>query len=154
MRTQTGELSLKHAYKFYKEKNPKGSKFYVDYKTYSKICYAFNKKVSERIIERGEKITLPYRLSTIRICKQKTNFERLKADFGNFRKTGDKRKMLNEHSDGFMGFFYWNKSRCLIKNKSFYRFIATRDNKRALAKRFKMEDGHKLYAEKDKSFIL
>lgn len=180
MRVDIGELGLKDAYKFYKAKYPKGHKYYCTYQTYAKICKAYNKEISRRMIEEGETIQLPYRLSIMRIAKYQTHgltikqshrlkeltnnldkskseeeeYKRLKSikgrlavDWETYNKTGQWTYHLNEHSDGFQAFFYWQKIKVVVKNKRYYRFIPCRANARRLSKLMKAKDAHKLYPE-------
>ncbi len=149
------ELSLKDAYLFYKSRYPKGNRSFVPKKLYLEICYRYNKELMKLIIEEGESVKLPYRLSVIRIAKRKMDFKKLELDYKHFNVTGKKKYYLNEHSDEYKASFWWQKSKAVVKNRCFYRFIPTRDNKRELAKLLKKKDGgigHMRYAEKDLTF--
>jgi len=135
-------LTLKHIYQYYIKDIPETSKYHLDYKTFRSICEEFNKELSTEILE-GYFFKMPYRLGTIRIKKRKVDLKNLKPDFGLYNESEGlyKNKHINEHSGNYYVRFYWNKNReTIIKNKSPYSFIPTRENKRNLAKLIK-EDG-------------
>lgn len=126
-------LTLKDSYKVYKEKNPKGSKHYVETKVYRSICYEFNKRISNFVLLEAGEFRIPYRLGVLRIRKRKTNMENLRMDFAATKKHGVKLYHLNEHSREYYYRYYWRKSQSIVKNKTAYSFKATRDNTRKLA---------------------
>jgi len=135
-------LTLKHIYQFYIKDIDRNSKYYIDYRTFRTVCEEFNKELSKEILE-GYFFTMPYRLGTIRIKKRKIDIQNLKPDFGLYNKTGLKNKHLNEHSDGYYGRFYWNKRiATIVKNRSIYSFIPTRDNKRSISRLTKADSTH------------
>lgn len=131
-------LTLTHAYKYYQSTIDLSSKYNIPYSVYRNICQDANKELSRMIIEEGYFFKMPYRLGTIRIEKRKIDLNNLKPDFGLFNKTELKNKHLNEHSGNYYVRFYWNKKiATIVKNKSAYCFIPTRENKRTLAKLIK-----------------
>lgn len=132
-------LTLKHIYQYYIKDISEESKYHLDYKTFRNICEEFNKELSKEILE-GYFFKMPYRLGTIRIKKRKVDLKNLKPNFGLYNETDGeyKNKHLNEHSNNYYVRYYWNKRiATLIKNKSAYSFIPTRENKRTLAKLIK-----------------
>lgn len=134
----SGELSTKHFYEFYKEKYKDKVKYKVDNKLFAKILNLYNKKLAKRILS-GEAITLPYRLSVLRIKKCKMNYNNVKYDYHTYNTTGMKVPHLNEHSKDYYVRWYWRKSTCIVKGKRFYSFRPSRENARALAKIIKSD---------------
>lgn len=102
------------------------------------------------MIEEGEQIRLPFRLSTIGIKKYKTNYLNPVFDYHYFNTTGKKAFIINTHSDDYKVYFYWRKDACSAKGKKYYNFNPVRDNSRALAKRMKMKNGHKIYSTRER----
>lgn len=135
-------LTAKHIYQYYIKDYEIDSKFYTDYTTFKGVCSDFNKDVSDRIINDGYFFKMPYRLGTLRIRKRKIKLNNLKHNYGLYNESNGKYKnsFLNEHSGNYYVRFYWNKIKeTIIKNKTPYTFIPTRDNKRNLAKSIKEE---------------
>lgn len=133
----TETLTLTHSYKYYIKDIEPLSKYNIDVKTYKHICITFNTMLSDGIINEDSWIDLPYRLGQLRIKKHKINLDNLKCDFGLYRKTGIKAKHLNEHSGEYYCRFYWNKTKCIVTNKTYYSFIPSWTNKRSLATHLK-----------------
>lgn len=133
-------LTLKHSYDYYIKDIKLDSKYNIEWKTYKSIVGLFNKLVSKAIIEDGFMFKVPYRIGTIRIKKRQNNLDRLKPDWSTYNVSNQeiKNKYLNDHTDNWYARFYWSKSKdSIIKNKTLYSFIPTRDNKRYLSKLLK-----------------
>lgn len=124
-------VTIRDFYKKYLEENPVGSEDYVDYKTYSTICCAFNSKASERLLE-GQEVRLPHLMGILSIVKRKQSFKKLYVDWEQTKKHDTKVYHLNEHTREYYFKFKWKRSR--VDNVSAYSFIPSRSNKRALAK--------------------
>lgn len=133
----TPSLTLTHSYMYYIKDIGALSKYNIPAATYKAILNTFNALLSIHIIEEDSWVDLPYRLGQLRIRKRKVNLDNLKCDFGLFRKTGIKAKHLNEHSGEYYCRFYWNKTKCIVVNKSYYSFIPSWTNKRKLAAHLK-----------------
>jgi hypothetical protein len=103
----------------------------IDHKRYKTIVYAVNKRIMEGV-RNGEEFTMPYRLGSIRVKKQKVNLNNLRIDFKYFNETGIKKKYLNEHTGGYYFFYKWAKTLADVKNKYYYTFFPTRANKKSL----------------------
>lgn len=129
-------LTLKDVYKVYKTKF-KDTKYELEYKIFRSICETFNKYIMDSIIDEGYFFKLPYRIGIMRIKKHKVNLDNLKKDYGLYNKSDGKFKNghLNEHTNNQYVRFYWSKfyTDNMVKNKTYYSFIATRTNKRRLA---------------------
>jgi hypothetical protein len=119
----------------------------MDYRRYKEIVYEVNKRIMEGV-RQGEEFTLPYKLGSIRIKKQKINLNNLRIDFKHFNETGQKKKFLNEHTGGYYFFYKWDRTLTDIKNHFYYSFIPTRNNKKSLVKVLKSgEKGKRDYFE-------
>ena len=113
-----------------------GSSYDVDFETYQKIVYDYFKFIRDQILD-GKEFYLPYRLGTIQIIKSKPKTytsKSLRYDWKAMKELGKPVYYLNEHSNGRKYRYYWRKQDCLFTNKTKYMFIASRDNKRTLAK--------------------
>jgi len=124
-------LTLIDSYKDYKA----NTKQAVSYGAYRKVCEAFNKAVSNKILEEAYEFVLPYRLGTLRIKKRKLNLSYLnglRVDYKKSKEAGKTVYHLNEHTNGIFYSWWWNKRTSIVKNKTYYKFIPTRVNKRAI----------------------
>lgn len=127
---------LKDMYELYIQEVDEDSPYYVSWQDYKSICNDMFKEMSRRILEEAAEIQLPFRLGSVYIVKKlpKTwTTKSLRVDFCSTMKYGKTIYHLNDHSNGFKFRFKWNKSKALVKNKSFYVFKATRGNNRELA---------------------
>jgi hypothetical protein len=145
-------------YNFYKE----NSQFNLDIKKikFNKIIKKFNRELIKLILYKNFAFKMPYTLGTLRIKKYK--YSGIQYDENNniikkkllidYKKTKDlwernpaakeEKKLvlhLNEHSDGYLYRFYWDKTNGKLRNKEAYKFIPSRTNKRWLASVIKDE---------------
>lgn len=143
-------------YRHYLKKNchkDMNSKYRVSQTVYTRILKEFfNRIYSERIYTGGEFI-LPYNMGKLFIRKVETKVKldsegrlinHLPVDFGATRKLWRENptayenrvliRHLNKHTNGYLYKFIYNKVTARFKNKSAYRFEATRTHKRELAK--------------------
>lgn len=140
------DYGMKDFYKYYK----KNSENPVPYSVFSELIKYTNKELSKKIIKEAFEFKLPYHLGTIMIKKRKMSFKninRLKPDWSETLKlwkqdkeAKDNKQLifhLNSHTDNFRAQWFYNKSFAKYKNKSAYAFVATRTNKRELAKEIK-----------------
>lgn len=145
--------------KFTKREIQSGS--VLDYKAFSEIIKEFNLELSRIIIEEGTEFKLPVRLGFFRIKKYKKKIKinpdgtvdksKMSVDWQKTRQQWAKeypglsneelKKIkgktliyhLNEHTDGYKFFLYWNKKESNAINRSVYSFIFTNVNYRWLA---------------------
>jgi len=137
-----GELGVRAMYTRYKEVVPEP----VDQDTYLQVIECFNKKLAKILLD-GQLIKMPFNLGELVIYKKKVNFDKLKLDYGHWRKTGgEKIYHTNRHSDGYHAYYHWGKSLCHITHKSLYKFSPCRQNSRTLAAHMKTPGGHASYA--------
>lgn len=114
-----------------------GTSYDVDYWTYCNIIYDYFKFIRDQILYESKEFILPCRLGSIQIVKHKPkNYsgKSLRYDWKSMREEGKPMYYLNQHSDFYKYRYYWRKQDCLFTNKGKYMFIASRDNKRTLAK--------------------
>jgi hypothetical protein len=137
------------------EKEP--GKTQVSYSDYCAVLNKFNKDISKAIMEDAYEYILPNRVGTIRIKKYKPKIQlddegklitnNLAVDYKatnelwrNNEEAKENKKLvyhLNNHSDGYRYVWYYSTYRSNLPNKSLYRFVPTRTNKRELSKLIK-----------------
>ncbi len=145
-------VTTKDFYKFYKKSIEKKTVYDITKTQYTAIIKYLNEEISKMIITENFEYSLVPNMGTLCIRKFK---KKLKLDKdGKLIKTklqvnyhatktlwsmnpeAKKLKKLvyfiNEHSDGYIFKFYWDKSNCRTLNKSFYLFKASRTNNRAI----------------------
>ena len=146
--------TLRDVYKAYSRE----CKHPVDSLTFRDICSQFNIEIMDYILE-GKEFNMGHNLSTISITRHDRDPRNPRIDWGERNKY--RKELLAEgkdiydpdtdkgenwfiyHTDPFYCKFYWNKGRCKIKNKSVYRFDATRGikgNKEKLIKLLKTDE--------------
>lgn len=141
--------TAKDFYESYKQDIEPDTVYDVDFDTYRAIIYDYFKFIRDQIIQEGKEFYLPYRLGTIQIIKRQPKTytsKSLRYDWKSMKELGKPVYYLNEHTQGFKYRFHWLKQDCLFTNKTKYMFIASRDNKRWLARILK--NGERDYVEK------
>lgn len=124
-------------YKSYLEYVEKETVYDVGYKKFRMILNDYFKYIANQVMLEGKEFKFPCRLGTLQIIKHRPknyNSKSLRIDFQSSKQLGKKIYFLNEHSDGYKYRFHYCKQNCLVKNKSKYQFVASRANKRNLAK--------------------
>lgn len=154
--TQLNKYGIRDAYKFYKSysENP------LPYKLFTAVWEDFIDKVTSGIVEHGKDFTMPFRLGSVGIRKQKIKVKMnedgtidkryLRPDWKATKELWErdeeakKNKQLvfhlNKHFGGYNAKWFWDKSTCSVKNQSAYSLTMTRDNKRKLARAIFDED--------------
>ena len=146
--------TLRDVYKVYSTEVSKP----VDSLTFRDICSEFNIGIMDYILE-GKEFNLGSNLSSISVTRQDRDPRNPRIDWGESNKyrkelleegkdiydasTGKGESWFIYHTDPFYCKFYWNKGKCKIKNKSVYRFDATRGikgNKEKLIKLLKTDE--------------
>lgn len=128
--------TAKDFYESYKQDIEPDTVYDVDFDTYRAIIYDYFKFIRDQILD-GKEFIIPYRLGSIQIIKSKPKTytsRSLRYDWKAMKELGKPVYYLNEHSDGRKYRYFWSKRDCLFVNKTKYMFIASRDNKRTLAK--------------------
>lgn len=139
----------------------------VDRKQYVTICHLINKSLSDKIIKESFEFKMPFRLGTLSIKKSKTSIHikdgkleknKLIIDWGksweiwNQEYPGKSRKEinaiknkmviynLNDHTNGYVMRWFWDKSICNIPNQTAYQFRPTKRNRLTLAEWIKSDE--------------
>lgn len=160
-------------------------------KDYVNVCHLINMKLSDKIIKESFEFRMPYRLGTLSVKKTKVGvrvkngkLEKNKMVV-DWKKTWDmwlseypdlSRKEINqmkdkhviynmnEHTNGYIMGWVWDKNTCIVHNKSVYYFKPVKYNRLNLAKWIKSDErendyylnkknyGRKKYRELRKSF--
>ena len=120
----------------YKEYIESDTQYDIDFQTFKNIIIDYFQYIRDEIMYSSKEIKLPCRLGTLSIIKhQPKEFtsKSLRWDWQETKRLGKPVFLLNEHSNFFKYRFFWSKQGCLLTNKSLYKFVATRANKRNLA---------------------
>lgn len=129
-------------YESYKEEVEEGSPYDVDYETFRYIYEEFYKGVTEHLFK-GGLYTLPYKMGELSIKGKRVkeiNKYTAPIDWKATNELGKKVYHLNDHSNYYKYRFCWSKLNAHTKNKSNYRLVFTRSNKRKLAQIIKSGD--------------
>lgn len=123
--------------------NIEGNSVYtVDSVTFADIQKEYYEALLHKIIYEAYVYKLPFRLGYFGIIKKKINFTSKSVnnvDWEATRKYGRYIRHINDHSSNFRYYFSWSKIKCGMMNKSLYRLIMSRTNKRLLAKAIKVD---------------
>ena len=166
--------TLKDCYKVYKRNCIEKGIKPVPLKLYKDVCYRYNSALSKAIIELSFEFKIPYRLGTLRIRKNKQKFKiidgKLKPrksmiDWYNTRyvlwkrlypgKTLSELKQIpdkplvmftNEHSNGEIMRWYWDKRYTKVPNCRSYMFKPVKQNRLDLSKHIKSDEKYNDYA--------
>ena len=135
-----GQYTLIDSYKDYIKDKEIESPYHISKDIYLNIILDYIKYINYEIIYKASIFKMPYRLGTLQVVKLRSSNNRYKKysiDFNLTNKYGKTIYHLNEHSDGYKYMFRWSKIKSVVKNKSKYRFVPTRTNKRNLATNIK-----------------
>lgn len=146
--------TLTHIYNDYKKYVENA----VDSTTFKNICGDFNIEIMEYILE-GKEFNMGYNLSTLSIVRMKRDPRSPRVDWSESNKYKQELKDMNEKlydkdteegvkwqiyfTDEYYYKYYWRKGKCLIPNKSVYRFDPTRGlkgNKEKLTRILQKDD--------------
>ena len=150
------KYGIREAYKYYKlyKENP------VDYQTFRAIWITFIDKVTKGIVEEGKDFSMPYRLGSVGIRKQKIRVKMnpdgsidkryLRPDWNATKELWERDEEakktkrlvfhLNKHFGGYNAKWFWDKSTCIVKNQTAYSLTMSRENKRKLSEAIFNED--------------
>lgn len=130
-------------YQYYESNIEKDTVYDVGYTKYKAIVVDYFKYIINQVMEHSAEFKLPCRLGTLSIIKKLPKYydkRSLRIDYKATKECNKLVFLLNEHSNYFKYRFYWNKQDSMITNKTWYRFVATRDNKRRLAQIIKNKE--------------
>lgn len=152
------------AYKHYKRKKGVPG---ITRKEYVDICHSLNKKVSDKIIKESLDFKIPFGLGSLSIKKNElkirikdgkiqknkmivdweTTWKIWNEEYAGLtnkeiRKLPNKTVVyqMNEHSNGYIMKWYWDKAGTKFNNKRVYRFKPTKQNRLDLATHIKSGD--------------
>lgn len=124
-------------YLSYKDYIEKGTQYDVPYQTFRAIVLDYFKYIRDEVMLNSKEVKLPCRLGTLQIVKHKPKEytgKSLRWDWQATKQLGKPVYHLNVHSGEYKYRFHWKKKDIVIKNRSKYMFVASRTNKRELAK--------------------
>ena len=130
----TKEIGLKDFYDLYEQVCTKRNKHCVDRRTYGIILKEFNLEIRNRIIYKSERITLPYKLGDLYIRKfENTYTEDNKKNWAiDFKKTKELGHVVY-HGAKYGYRWRWEKRKCIVRGKSYFRFKPCRTSSRMIA---------------------
>ena len=145
------DFKLRDFYKFYiksLDKVERETGYLISYQQFSRVMKASYKEIVELIFQ-NEEIILPARCGLLRIRKLKQTIYPVDWKATNELRAKDKEaeekkikiRHLNEHTDGAVYKWHWNRYPSNIRNKSAYAFTTTRTNNRRLNSLLKEENG-------------
>ena len=119
----------------------------VKYSNYRKAYILFIEKVMEQVIKKGAAFKIPEGMGTLQIRKKICKTQAI-----DFKKSKELEMLVyhnNFHSGTYRAFYHWDKAapHCNFLNKSLWKFVGTRHNKRFLAKCIKEDNSINLYFE-------
>jgi hypothetical protein len=131
--------------------------FYVGYCAQNKIeqvlsladwraaTRAGNLALRSLLVVKGQMVQLPHRLGKLIIYRKKVDFDRPAVNWKLTKATGKRVFHINEHSNFFKAFTFWEKITCNFRYQSFYKFLPVRDFSRAIAQIMLGPDGYRQY---------
>lgn len=140
---------LKDMYKEYLKDKEEGSPYIISYNMFVKLCTEYYKEIMDHVFNSGM-FFMPYRMGNLSIIKKlpkRMDEKTLPTDWQKTVELGKRVYQLNDHSNYYKFRFHWAKKNCYVSNKSGYRLVFTRENKRRLAQIIK--SGEDNYFELD-----
>lgn len=127
-----GSLGIRDMYKYYKSLTPKEEQ--IEYKLFAYYIKECNKELLNQIVNNSEIVTMPYRLGDLQIVKYERKFSLDKKykwalDFKKSREHG----FNIYHDQPYLYAWRWRKHYTIVKNKTKYKFVASRTAKRMVA---------------------
>tara|TARA_R110000851_G_scaffold285370_1_gene439057 strand:+ start:220 stop:654 length:435 start_codon:yes stop_codon:yes gene_type:complete len=132
-------------YLHYKWRHEPKSRHYQSKKMFTDVMTRFMELLSDHIME-GNTYKLPHRMGSIRVRKFKPTKKKA-INWLLTKKFGKHIYHTNKHSGGMTGEWYWDKRGARLKNQTYYKMKATRENNRALSRKIKQENKINLYYE-------
>jgi len=129
-----GALGPIYLYKFYVNKCKLEGKKPISTKEFSKIINACNNEIVKACTEESEIVRLPLRLGYLQVCKYERSFnkriDKIAVDWKRTKEHGFK----IFHEQKYLYKWVWLKRTSLAKNKTKYKFEASRNAKRLVPK--------------------
>lgn len=130
-------LTIQDAYLDYIKEFNEFSPYHLEYAEYVEITTLFLKHLADEMILKSSTVTLPFRLGDMSVVKRKPAYKSLRnmvIDWVTTRALHKHVYQFNDHSNGFIYGFNWNRGKCNVPYKTQYVFKPTRTNKRLVAK--------------------
>lgn len=114
-----------------------GNPYFISFDEYLLITGDFYKDLINKVIVYSRTVLLPNRMGSLVVKKKRPkiiNKSTVSIDWEATNKYGKQIRYSNDHTKGFKFRFNWNKFECMCVNRSLYRLVLSRANKRFLAK--------------------
>ena len=166
--------TLKDCYKVYRRRCAESTRKHISFNQFKEVCYRFNSMLSESIIKQSFDYKIPFGLGSLRIRKNKQKFKIIDGKLkprkkmidwyqtryvlwerlypgktrSELKEIQDKPLVMftNEHSNGEIMRWYWNKKNVKVTNSRVYMFRPVKKNRLDLAKHIKNENRENDYA--------
>lgn len=125
-------------FKLFKLKHPEVD---ITYSQWANIIYTFNYAMRDKILETGEKLSIPYGFGEIYICKFKPKRTKeingqeiiaLPVDWKRTKEVGYKVYFLNVHTEGFKFRVKWDRTNARFKGAYIWNFKPSRVTSRLI----------------------
>lgn len=123
------------SYKFYTDRYKDNELYNINYELYKKLVVEYYTAIMGEIFN-GYRYKLPHRLGYLYITKRLVNVRKLTNHGIDWVESVKNKKViyhLNSHSKNYIYRFMWHKENAVVPNLYYYKFVASRTNKRALA---------------------
>lgn len=129
-----GALGQIYLYKFYVNKCKLEGKKHISTKEFSKIINECNNEIVKACTEDSEIVRLPLRLGYLQVCKYERSFRKKQNDMAIDWKLTKEHGFKILHEQRFLYKWVWLKKTAIVKNKTKYKFQASRAAKRLIPK--------------------
>jgi len=143
-----GALGPIYLYKFYLNKCKLEKKEPVSRKDFSLIIDACNTELIRVCTEESEIVRLPMRLGYLQVCKHERSFSKRSDKMSVDWKLTKEHGFRVLHEQRYIYKWMWLKRTSLVKNKTKYKFQASRAAKRLVPK--KLSEGKDYYGQPTK----
>lgn len=131
-------ITLKDIYKFYKEEQKKRNRIVLSKIEFVKTCKDYCFIAKEKAVEEGEEIVFPT-MGKLKIVKTENDFTKIPQnkwpiDWKKTKELGYKVYFTDDYKYHIL----WDKSTCLVKNKTLFKFISCRGIQRQLKEAIKV----------------
>jgi len=127
---------MQDLYDVYTYNHENNDLYTTSYKTYKSILVDYYKSMMNEVLN-GYRYKLPSGLGYIYVTKRLVNVRNLTRHGIDWVESVKNKKViyhLNNHSKNYIYRFKWYKENSIIPNLYYYKFVASRANKRELAK--------------------
>jgi len=135
--------TIQDSYLDYVTQYPEGSINYLTYAEYRDITTMFFKHLVDRIVYKSLTVTLPFRLGEITVEKHKPAYKSLRnmvIDWDRSKELSKQVRQFNEHSNGYIYKFHWDRRKCITPHHASYVFKPSRSIKREVARLVKTKE--------------